>query len=169
MEDPVKLTQAKAQIDTKYLKKRISTPLLECLVQTGMKYANIGPTFQADHALPDGNVAESSIDHVYYCVSMEEEISYKKMGTSSSDHLPVITNLKISERNKTYLKKIKKRSMKNFTAEKWMAVLESKQWNLVNNETTGVDGLADNFDSNIEECLNELAPYKINSFIHSYT
>ena len=78
----------------KYLKKNISTPLLECLVQSGMKFADIGPTFQADHALPDGRVAESSIDHVYFSESMEEEITYKKMATSSSDHLPVIASLK---------------------------------------------------------------------------
>ena len=45
-----------------------------------------------------------------------------------------------TKKKSVYPTEIKKRSMINFTAEKWMAVLESKQWNLVNSEATGVNG-----------------------------
>ena len=51
--------------------------------------------------------------------------------------------------------------MKNFTTEKWLEVLETKNWIPVDPESTGVDSLANKFDSNIEEGLNELAPYKL--------
>ena len=135
--------------------------MLECLVQSGIKIADIGPTFQADHALPDGNVAESSIDHVYYSANLEEEIKWEKLATSSSDHVPVLTSLKISPNNKTYIKRIKKRSMKNFTTEKWLEVLAAKQWKKDEFESDDVEDLALNFDKNIEECLNEIAPYKV--------
>ena len=134
-----------------YLKKKISGPLLECLAQSGIKIADIGPTFQADHALPDGNVAESSIDHVYYSANLEEEIKWEKLATSSSDHVPVLTSLKISPNNKTYIKRIKKRSMKNFTTEKWLEVLAAKQWNKDEFESDDVEDLATNFDKNIED------------------
>ena len=49
--------------------------------------------------------------------------------------------------------------MKNFTTEKWLSILDSKQWNIEVSVTMNVDGLANIFDKNIEESLNEIAPY----------
>ena len=65
----------------------------------------------------------------FFNANLEEEIRWEKLATSLSDHVPVLTSLKISPNNKTYLKRIKKRSMKNFTTEKWLEVLATKQWN----------------------------------------
>ena len=56
-------------------------------------------------------------------------------------------------------KRIRKRSMKNFTTEKCLSILDSKQWNMEVSETMNVDGLANIFNKNIEESLNEIAPY----------
>ena len=88
---------------------------------------------------------------------------WEKLATSSSDHVPVIISLKINPSNKTYLKRIKKRSMKNFTNEKWLEVLATKNWynEDAQSESDNVDELAANFDKIIEECLNEIAPYNV--------
>ena len=58
---------------------------------------------------------------------------------------------------KPYERKIKKRCMKNFTESKWKEILANKEWNL-ENET--VEKMAENFNINIEEALDEIAPYK---------
>ena len=50
--------------DTNYVRKNISTPLLESINQHGLMIANVGPTYQADHVLKDGSTPESSLDHV---------------------------------------------------------------------------------------------------------
>ena len=88
----------------------------------GMLVINVGSTYQADHVLKDGSISESSLDHAY--VSKSIHVSVSKLPNSSTDHLPVITNLKSNSRmDKSKFKmKVKKRSLKNFSDEAWNAL-----------------------------------------------
>ena len=48
-----------------------------------------------------------------------------------------------------------------FTSEKWLELLASKQWNENDDDSADVETLAVKFENNFEECLNEIAPYKL--------
>ena len=65
-------------------------PLKNCIVRNGLDIHNIGNTYMADRILPDDNITESAIDHVYSSKKIRNQISAKTLETSSSDHLPVV-------------------------------------------------------------------------------
>ena len=51
--------------------------------------------------------------------------------------------------------------MKNFTELKWLEILRKKTWITdEQNYENSVEELADAFNKNIEEALDEIAPYK---------
>ena len=51
------------------------------LVQCGMTSVEVGTTYMADHAQKNGEIAESSIDHVYASNSLTENIQIFKLKT----------------------------------------------------------------------------------------
>ena len=88
-------------------------------------------------------------------------MSVSKLPNSSTDHLPVITNLKsnsIMDISK-FKTKVTKRSLKNFSEEAWNACLARKNWSKIE-ECNDVDGMVKIFSKNIEGALDEIAPIK---------
>ena len=112
--------------NSSFLHKNVSGPLISCLDEIGLEIAEIGPTFQADHILPNGIQAESNIDHVYYSSDLRQKITIEKLSNSSTDHLPVIASVKVKNSERIYERKITKRNMKNFSETKWCEALATK-------------------------------------------
>ena len=48
-----------------FLHKKVANNLKNTLEQCGLIIKDVGTTYYADHAQANGNIAESSIDHVY--------------------------------------------------------------------------------------------------------
>ena len=80
--------------DPNFVHKNISTPLLNCLDQNGIKIHNVGNTYLADHILKNGTIPESALDHMYYSEATKLNVEVKKSDNSSTDHLPVITSFR---------------------------------------------------------------------------
>ena len=58
---------------------------------------------------------------------LAQRVEIKKLPNSSTDHLPVLAKFEsIQKKKKIYTKEIKKRSMKNFSAQKWQDTLATK-------------------------------------------
>ena len=51
--------------DPNFLYPRVAEILIESLNQNGLTVLKLGNTYQANHALANGHVAESAIDHIY--------------------------------------------------------------------------------------------------------
>ena len=118
---------------------------------------NVGPTFQADHCLTNGNVIESHIDHVYHNIPEDDNLVTKTLKNSSSDHLPVITTFSSKIARKNFKTKITKRKMKNFTKTNWNQALAKKNWSQI--ETCAdLDEKVVIFTKLVTECLDEVAP-----------
>ena len=64
--------------DPNFVHKNISTPLLNCLDQNGIKIHNVGNTYLADHILKNGTIPESALDHVYYSEATKLNAEVKK-------------------------------------------------------------------------------------------
>ena len=63
----------------------------------------------------------------------------------------------------TNTRQIKKRSLKNFSEERWNDILATKQWNSLDSVTedeNSLDKMIEKFSNNVEEALNEIAPFK---------
>ena len=58
-------------------------------------------------------------DDLHSSFNTEKRTETKKLPNSATDHLLVICSIKDSIGKTKYTRKITKRSMKNFTAEKW--------------------------------------------------
>ena len=57
-----------------------------------------------------------------------------------------------------YTSKITKRSLKNFTQTKWSERLSKKNW--ASKENEDLDTMVEIFTSNIQETMDEIAPYR---------
>ena len=60
---------------------------------------------------------KSSLDHIYYSNSLEEEVSYKATDHAATDHRPIILELKkrTSKRARPEVKLVEKRCFKEFS------------------------------------------------------
>jgi exonuclease III len=144
-----------------YDRKSVAQPLLHCLEQNGLRVQDIGMTFQADHLQPNGQVAESALDHVYTSRTIEDCIKTRKILYSSSDHLPVTTTYSLDMRKLRYNHMVTKRSYKGFTKEKWNKALEKQDWLDVEEcSESGVDQMVKVFDRNIQAALDQVAPVR---------
>ena len=83
----------------------------------------------------------------------------RKLNNSATDHLPVVCRRKQDSKQQRYEKKITKRSLKNFTEEKWRERLADIDWSDEDAEED-LDSMVKNFSSKIEEALDDVAPYK---------
>ena len=73
-----------------YNKKGIASPLLQCLERNGLDIHNIGYTYQSDKVLPNGQVSQSALDHVYTSANIGDRVCAKKIlnrSPSSSDFI----------------------------------------------------------------------------------
>ena len=51
--------------DPGFVNKNVAEVLKNMLEQEGLQCLDVGLTYQADHAQPNGNVASSALDHIY--------------------------------------------------------------------------------------------------------
>ena len=79
-----------SQISNKHVAKALQNTLARCR----LKIADVGPTFQSDHQRIDGEVYGSALDHIYFSPSFEKKLNIKSLNNSSSDHLPVICEVR---------------------------------------------------------------------------
>ena len=142
-----------------YDRKSVAQPLIYCLEQNGLSIQDIGVTFQADHMLPSGAVAESALDHVYTSMVIKDCIETKKLLNSSSDHLPVLTAYSLNTTKLRYCHTVTKRSYKDFTKENWNAALAQQDW-LDVEESSGVNQMVNVFNLNIQAALDQVAPVR---------
>ena len=142
-----------------YDRKSVAQPLIHCLEQNGLSIQDIGVTFQADHMLPSGAVAESALDHVYTSMVIKDCIETKKLLNSSSDHLPVLTAYSLNTTKLRYCHAVTKRSYKDFTMENWNAALAQQDW-LDVEESSGVNQMVNVFNLNIQAALDQVAPVR---------
>ena len=70
---------------------------------------------------------ESSLDHIYLSEELSKTMVMQKSEESSSDHLPIITKVKDVDKPKQKDKINYKRSMKNFSDQKWKECLIGKR------------------------------------------
>ena len=99
------------------------------LEQEGLECIDIGLTYQADHVQQNGNIASSALDHIYCSKVLAQSIEFKKLSNSATDHLPVVAKLEIEQpKNKIFSREVTKRSLKNFTAQRWRETLATKDW-----------------------------------------
>ena len=141
-----------------YGKKRIAGPLLSCLEQNGLEVWPVGKTYQSDRVSADGTVARSALDHVYVSGTIKD-VEVKKLTHSATDHVPVITSYKIHRNNTKYTHSITKRSFKNFTTRSWNESLAMQDW-LEVNDAEDVDSMVSQFNKNVEQALDRVAPVK---------
>ena len=120
--------------EPKYKNANVTIVLRECLDSNGLKIEDIGDTHITNHIKKNGNIATSAIDHIYHRTENLEKIIFKKISNCSSDHLPIIATIPIPKNKLTYIRKIKKRSYKNFTQERWIDELKKKDWFKVEKE-----------------------------------
>ena len=77
------------------------------LTQLRITLVEIGNTFLADRLNKECQPITSAIDQIYISQSLEAEIAIKKLEESSTDHLPVLLELKLKMRKKTKRNKIR--------------------------------------------------------------
>lgn len=147
-----------------YPYRNLSSEVIGTLARCGMEAANIGTTYLADRLTPDGEVIVSALDHIYISSDLVEHTSTKKSEESSTDHVPIIAEVKDKVKQVKENKIIFKRCMKEFTKEKWNKCLADKAWETLA-ETEDVEKMAGNFTTLITEALDECAPvrrFKVN-------
>ena len=65
-------------------------------------------------AQKNGDVAESAIDHIYYSQTIKN-IECKKLTQSSTDHLPILCEIRFKKPAARFVHEIRKRSYKTYT------------------------------------------------------
>ena len=150
------LTNGKTQITPK---KEIANKLKGILAMSGMRMIDLGMTYLADRLTPNGVLIESALDHIYISEELEEEATVTKSEESSTDHVPILTVIKDKNVARRKDKTIYKRSMKDFTTNKWKECLVKKGWEKLA-ETEDIEKMTKNFTEMIVEAMDECAPMK---------
>ena len=86
----------------------------------------------------------SALDHVYFSSAFENKIVTSSIKNSSSDHLPVICEVRSIPKILPYTRTIKKRCLKNFSEAIWNETLKNQDWSKLENCNT-VDEMVDIF------------------------
>ena len=142
-----------------YRHHKVATELKNGLEQNGMMSIYMGNTYLADNMTQKGNIAESALDHIYITKEMKERVKGHKLETSATDHLPIIAEIRRPGGNQEKNKVILKRSMKNFTKEKWNISLARRRWEKIG-QTEDVNEMAKILEEQVTEALDECAPIK---------
>ena len=83
--------------DPKFTHRNIAIHLKNMIQQCDLQIHDVGLTYLADHAQSNNEIAQSALDHVYSSKRMCQYLEVRKLGTSSSDHVPVIVNFKTNK------------------------------------------------------------------------
>ena len=138
----------------------IAEEILGTLAQCGLTNINLGVTYQADRLSEQGDIIEGALDHAYISNDIIEGTCVKKLQLSSTDHVPIVAELKYKiRRQKPKPIMITKRCMKNFNINSWNQCLATKNWNLIA-ETEDVDLMAKTLSNNVNSALDDCAPTK---------
>ena len=62
---------AEKWLQDNYDKRSVAQPLQHCLEQNGLQIQDVGYTYQANHMLPNGDVPQSALDHVYRLAALQ--------------------------------------------------------------------------------------------------
>ena len=96
-----------------FLHRKVSDELRGTLTQCGLSEVNLGITYTADRLAEDGSEITSAIDHVYLSQNLVNIVDSYKLDNSATDHLPIVTVVKVSKQlntntdnKKTYKKEI---------------------------------------------------------------
>jgi len=81
------------------------------------------------------------------------------MDTSSTDHMPIIAEIRIKVQQGKKAESIQKRCMKNFTQQKCLGCLARKEWEDLG-RTEDINEMADDFHNKVKEALDVCAPWK---------
>ena len=140
-----------------FLHKTVANELKETLTQCGLVIAELGITYVADRLSKDGETISSALDHIYSSKNLK--IKTSKLENSSTDHLPIIAEIKLNIKDKTKVKNktLIKRSMKNFTHTRWMECLSKQRWESIG-ETENVNEMAVHLSELMNSALDECAP-----------
>ena len=84
-----------------YPHKEIAHELTGALAMSGMQVMDIGMTYLADRLTQDGDIIESALDHIYVSTELANEIGARKSEESSTDHVPIIAELKNEKKTET--------------------------------------------------------------------
>ena len=101
----------------------------------------------------------SALDHVYFSSAFENKIVTSSIKNSSSDHLPVICEVRSIPKILPYTRIIKKRCLKNFSEAIWNETLKNQDWSKLENCNT-VDEMVYIFTDNTNKALDIVAPFK---------
>ena len=137
----------------------LAAELKTSLAQCGLESLDIGKTYMADRLRSDGTIIESALDHIYVSHDQNTKITAKKLDTSSTDHLPIMAEINIKAQQAKKATTIHKRSMKNFTQQKWIECLAGQEWEDLG-RTDDVNEMAQYFNNKVVEALDECAPWK---------
>ena len=118
--------------DKDFLHKNVAEILRTSLDQNGLKVNNIGITYTADHTQMNNTIAESAIDHVYNSHRISKKLTINKLNNNASDHLPVLVKYEPNNTSAMYTKGITKRSLIFFSKDKWIEILNRKDWSKLN-------------------------------------
>ncbi|CAB4022001.1 Hypothetical predicted protein, partial [Paramuricea clavata] len=126
------------------------------------RFKNVLATFNLVQLItvPTRPVSRSLLDHVY--VSHKDNVSTSgTLPISISDHLPVFVNwtTRINFSNSNEHKYTHYRSLKNFSAEQFVADLKNIPWNTLD-MFTDVNEAVEHWYSLFNDCLNNHAPLK---------
>ena len=146
-----------------YKQKSIADELRETLAQCGIINVPLGTTYTADRLNDDGSEIRSALDHVYTSQSFLQALVTKKLLCTATDHVPVafyFDQTSVQPRNKASKPRtITKRSMKDFTKTRWLDCLRTRDWTRINS-IPDVNTQAEEFTREINEALDECAPFK---------
>ena len=90
---------------------------------------------------------------------IEERTIASKLEYGATDHLPIVAEVTREEKKVKKARVITKRSMKDFTKEKWNRSLAVRRWERIG-LTEDVNEMAEILDEQITEALDECAPLK---------
>jgi len=113
----------------------------------------------ADRLRKDGKIIESALDHIYVSLDQTTKVTGKKIDISSTDHLPIMAEIRIKVQQEKKAETIKKRCMKNFTQQKWIECLAGKEWEDLG-RTENVNEMAEDFNNKVKAALDVCAPWK---------
>ena len=143
--------------DKAYKRKRISDKINEMKDSNNLTMANLPETYFLRKHL-----YKSSLDHIYYSNSLEDEVSYKATDHAATDHRPIILELKkrTSKRARPEVKLVEKRCFKEFSQKAFNKDLKAQAWEDLAN-INSVDEMVDIYTNLVEEVLNKHAPVEL--------
>ena len=145
--------------EPEYVHQIVAEELKSTLALCCLTISKLGWTYLADRLSEKGETISSCLDHIYYSQDLTNRIQTKTLNESSSDHLPILAQIKINEKRKTEQKTVMKRTMKNVTAKIWNDSLANRNWECLG-ETEDPDEMAKLFTIKVTEALDECAPVK---------